>query len=101
LATWSFEFESGSLQTSEQVRAGQQSFPEKLEGSLTALAIVRTKTGPRANRRACCCLSPQPSGTRSQAIEQDPEKCVAVFRKDHAQTKSQSAMTIQPNLIAL
>jgi hypothetical protein len=45
LATWSFEFESGSLQTSEQVRAGQQSFPEKLEGSLTALAIVRTRTG--------------------------------------------------------
>jgi hypothetical protein len=40
----------------------------------------------------------------------DPEKCEAVFprdisgtrlRGDHAQTKSQSAMTIQPNLIAL
>jgi hypothetical protein len=35
------------------------------------------------------------------ALEHDPEKCVAVFRKDHAQTKSLSAMTIQPNLIAL
>jgi len=34
-------------------------------------------------------------------LERDPEKCVAVFRKDHAQSKSQSAMMIQPNLIAL
>jgi hypothetical protein len=32
---------------------------------------------------------------------QDPEKRVAVFRKDHAQTKSRSAMMIQPNLIAI
>jgi hypothetical protein len=31
----------------------------------------------------------------------DPEKREAVFRKDHAQTKTQSAMTIHPNLIAL
>ena len=31
----------------------------------------------------------------------DPEKCEAVFRKDHAQSKSQSAMTIHPHLIAL
>jgi sirohydrochlorin ferrochelatase len=30
-----------------------------------------------------------------------PEKCAAVFRKDHAKSKSQSAMTIRPNLIAL
>jgi len=28
-------------------------------------------------------------------------KCAAVFRKDHVQTNSQSAVTIQPNLIAL
>src|SRR5579872_337056 len=34
-------------------------------------------------------------------LKHDPEKCVAVFRKDHAQSKTQSAMTIQPNLIAL
>jgi hypothetical protein len=30
-----------------------------------------------------------------------PEKCAAVFRKDDAKSKSQSAMTIRPNLIAL
>jgi hypothetical protein len=35
------------------------------------------------------------------ALKHDPEKCEAVFRKDHAQTMNQSAMTIQPNLIAL
>jgi hypothetical protein len=43
-------------------------------------------------------------------LEHDPEKCEAVFprdkrqrrlRGDHAQSKNQSAMTIQPNLIAL
>ncbi|MGB7835216.1 MAG: hypothetical protein WBL84_23720, partial [Xanthobacteraceae bacterium] len=43
-------------------------------------------------------------------VEHDPEKSVAVFprdkrrtrlRGDHAQTKTQSAMTIQPDLIAL
>jgi len=34
-------------------------------------------------------------------LEHDPEKCEAVFRKDHAQTASSSAMTIQPDLIAL
>jgi hypothetical protein len=28
-------------------------------------------------------------------------KCLAVFRKDHAQTRSWSAMMIQPDLIAL
>jgi hypothetical protein len=32
--------------------------------------------------------------------EHDPEKCVAVLRKDHAQSKNQSAMRI-PNRIAL
>jgi hypothetical protein len=31
----------------------------------------------------------------------DPEKCAAVFRKDHAQSKSESAMTNRSNLIAL
>jgi hypothetical protein len=34
-------------------------------------------------------------------LEHDPEKCEAVFRKDHAQTQSESAMTNQPNIIAL
>jgi hypothetical protein len=37
----------------------------------------------------------------SAGPEHDPEKCEAVFRKDHAQSKSQNAMTIQPDLIAL
>jgi hypothetical protein len=35
-------------------------------------------------------------GNAEYASEHDPEKCVAVFRKDHAQLKTQSAMTIQP-----
>jgi hypothetical protein len=33
--------------------------------------------------------------------EHDPEKCAAVFPKDHAQTKTYGAMTVHPNLIAL
>jgi hypothetical protein len=33
-------------------------------------------------------------------LEHDPEKCVAVFRKDHAQSKTWSAMAIQPDPIA-
>jgi hypothetical protein len=35
------------------------------------------------------------------ALAHDPEKCAAVFRKDHAQTKSESAMTIHLQIIAL
>jgi hypothetical protein len=34
-------------------------------------------------------------------LKHDPEKCAAVFRKDHAQSKSYSAMMIQADLIAL
>jgi hypothetical protein len=34
-------------------------------------------------------------------LEHDPEKCEAVFRKEHAQTRIWSAMAIQPNAIAL
>jgi hypothetical protein len=34
-------------------------------------------------------------------LAHDPEQCAWVYRKDHAQTKSQSAMTIQLYLIAL
>jgi hypothetical protein len=34
-------------------------------------------------------------------LEHDPEECEAVFRKDHAQTTTYSAMTIHPDLIAL
>jgi hypothetical protein len=34
-------------------------------------------------------------------LEHDAEKCAAVFRKDHAQTKGYSAMMIHPQLIAL
>jgi hypothetical protein len=34
-------------------------------------------------------------------LEHDPEKCEADFQKDHAQSRSQSAMTIQSNLSAL
>jgi len=36
-----------------------------------------------------------------QRLEHDPETCEAVFRKDHAQTTAQSAMTIHPKLVAL
>jgi hypothetical protein len=34
-------------------------------------------------------------------LEHDPEKCEAVFRKDHAQSKTKSAMAMQPHPIAL
>jgi hypothetical protein len=36
-----------------------------------------------------------------ETLEHDPEKCVAVFRKDHAQSKDQSAMLIHLIAIAL
>jgi hypothetical protein len=36
-----------------------------------------------------------------EILEHDPEKCEAVFRKDHAQTKGQSEMTIQRKVISL
>jgi hypothetical protein len=46
--------------------------------------------------------STNPKSTlQCERLEHDPEKCEAVFRKDHAQSKTSSAMTIQPNLIAL
>jgi len=38
---------------------------------------------------------------RPNPSEHDPEKCVAVFPKGHAQSKTWSAMTLQPALIAL
>jgi hypothetical protein len=34
-------------------------------------------------------------------LEHDPEKWMPVFGKDHAQTKSQTEMPIQPKTIAL
>jgi hypothetical protein len=34
-------------------------------------------------------------------LKHDPEKWVPVFRKDHAQTKRQSGMTIQREVITL
>jgi hypothetical protein len=34
-------------------------------------------------------------------LAHDPEKCATVFRKDHAQSRTESAMVIQPDLIAL
>jgi len=37
----------------------------------------------------------------TSATKQDPGKYAAVSRKDHAQSKTQSAMTVQPDLIAL
>jgi hypothetical protein len=40
------------------------------------------------------------SELRRLTLAHDPEKHVAVCRKDHAQTRIQSAMTIHPNLIA-
>jgi hypothetical protein len=39
--------------------------------------------------------------TAKSNLEHDPEKWIPVFRKDHAQTKRQSAMLIQPKRIAL
>jgi len=41
-----------------------------------------------------------PSKPGIKHLKHDPEKCEAVFRKDHAQSKIQSAMPIHPNLIA-
>jgi hypothetical protein len=38
---------------------------------------------------------------QNKKLGHDPEKCEAVFRKDHAQTTIQGAMVIQPNPIAL
>jgi hypothetical protein len=43
----------------------------------------------------------KPRGRARRHPEHDPEKRVAVFRKDHAQSRIQSAMAIQPNLVAL
>jgi hypothetical protein len=37
----------------------------------------------------------------NKKLERDPEKWIADFRKDHAQSKTWSAMVIQPNPIAL
>jgi len=59
----------------------------------------------RSNSRSC--LPDRRAGLRrapceaSNRLKHDPEKCAAVFRKDHAQTTTQSAMMIHPNLIAL
>jgi hypothetical protein len=36
-----------------------------------------------------------------QKLEHDPEKWTPVFRKDHAQTKTWSAMLIEPQLVPL
>src|SRR6185437_6967476 len=43
----------------------------------------------------------RPDGQPSERphLEHDPEKCVAVFRKDHAQTKSWNGMTIRRRVI--
>src|SRR5262249_29161071 len=38
---------------------------------------------------------------RAIALKHDPEKCAAVFGKDHAQTTSWSGMTIQQKVIPL
>jgi hypothetical protein len=35
-----------------------------------------------------------------RVLKHDPEKCVAVLRKDHAQTRSKNAKAIQPNAAA-
>jgi hypothetical protein len=55
---------------------------------------------PDASASMTACASP---GRRRADVrlEHDPEKCAAVFRKDHAQTTTESAMTIHPDLIAL
>src|SRR5262249_6847752 len=65
------------------------------------------RSDPRARRTArsaanhCRGADAGRGRTRNQTLKHDPEKCEAVFRKDHAQTKTQSAMPIRSNLIAL
>jgi hypothetical protein len=41
------------------------------------------------------------AGNDAAGLEHDPEKWVPVFRKDHAQTKSWSGMTIRRKFILL
>jgi len=41
------------------------------------------------------------TATATGGLEHDPEKCAAVFRKDHAQAKSYSEMTIRRKVILL
>jgi hypothetical protein len=43
----------------------------------------------------------RPTHLRGWKPEHDPEKCVAVFGKDHAQSKSYSAVTTPIEIIAL
>jgi hypothetical protein len=61
---------------------------EKIICQLQATLILRKCP---VSRRAFSSLAfSREPGTVSQenALEHDPEKCVAVFRKDHAQTKT-------------
>jgi hypothetical protein len=47
---------------------------------------------------ACAQVRPPPE---AYELEHDPEKWAPVFRKDHAQTKGWSAMTIRRKVITL
>jgi hypothetical protein len=40
-------------------------------------------------------------GYPHELLAHDPEECASAFRKGHAQSRTQSAMMIQPNLFAL
>ena len=70
----------------------------------SSLANWRQDSGPRIARWGrlkslpvtCVASTPGPNG-----LGHDPEKWNPVFRKDHAQTKSQSGMPIEPQLIPL
>jgi hypothetical protein len=62
----------------------------------------RDAAGPSAFEACSRCRAPRlaPQGNGG-ALKHDPEKCEAVFRKDHAQTVISDAMKIHPDLIAL
>src|SRR5579871_2513333 len=51
--------------------------------------IPRGKRGTQFVRRACA----------NSKRERDPEQCEAVFRKDHAQSRIESAMAMRPKAI--
>jgi hypothetical protein len=56
----------------------------------------REENASKQQSRASVLIRSEPN-----ALHHDPEKCEAIFRKDHAQTTTQSAMMIHPHLIAL
>jgi hypothetical protein len=52
------------------------------------LAATRTRKPARAAEAAVSRVGSQAKTAKGKTLEHDPEKCVAVFRKDHAQSKT-------------